>query len=53
MKRFFDPAITFLNRLKYPQKFTVISLLFVLPLALVMFLLISEIDVGIGTVLPW
>jgi PAS domain S-box-containing protein len=47
MKSFFKPAIRLMNRLKYPQKFTLISLLFVLPLALVMFLLISEINVGI------
>ena len=40
----FKPAITLMNRLKYPQKFFLISLLFVLPLALVMNLLISELD---------
>ena len=28
------PAITVMNRLKYPQKFALISLLFALPLAL-------------------
>ena len=33
-----------MNRLKYPQKFFLISLLFVLPLALVMNFLISELD---------
>lgn len=33
-----------MNRLKYPQKFFLISLLFVLPLALVMGLLITELD---------
>ncbi len=38
------PAIALMNRLKYPQKFFLISLLFVLPLALVMNLLISELD---------
>ncbi|MEY3301654.1 MAG: SpoIIE family protein phosphatase [Pseudanabaena sp.] len=40
----FKPAIALMNRLKYPQKFFLISLLFVLPLALVMNLLISELD---------
>jgi phosphoserine phosphatase RsbU/P len=40
----FKPAIALMNRLKYPQKFLLISLLFVLPLALVMNLLISELD---------
>ncbi|PZO40035.1 MAG: diguanylate cyclase [Pseudanabaena frigida] len=40
----FKPAIALMNRLKYPQKFLLISLLFVLPLALVMNFLISELD---------
>jgi PAS domain S-box-containing protein len=40
----FNPAISLLNRLKYPQKFALISLLLVLPLALVMVLLLSEIN---------
>ncbi len=40
----FKPAIALMNRLKYPQKFFLISLLFVLPLALVMNLLLSEIN---------
>ncbi len=40
----FNPAIALMNRLKYPQKFFLISLLFVLPLALVMNLLLSELD---------
>lgn len=35
-------------RLKYPQKFLLISLLFVLPLALTMFLLIGEINNGVS-----
>ena len=38
------PAIAVMNRLKYPQKFALISLLFTFPLALVMYLVISEID---------
>ncbi len=40
----FNPAIALMNRLKYPQKFFLISLLFVLPLALVISLLLSEFD---------
>jgi phosphoserine phosphatase RsbU/P len=40
----FKPAIALMNRLKYPQKFFLISLLFVLPLGLVMNLLLSELD---------
>jgi signal transduction histidine kinase/CheY-like chemotaxis protein len=39
-----SPAIAVMNRLKYPQKFALISLLFVLPLALVMYFFISEIN---------
>jgi signal transduction histidine kinase/DNA-binding response OmpR family regulator/HPt (histidine-containing phosphotransfer) domain-containing protein len=38
------PALAVVNRLKYPQKFLLISLLFILPLALVMYLLISELN---------
>jgi serine phosphatase RsbU (regulator of sigma subunit) len=44
MKKIFKPAITVMNRLKYPQKFSLISCVFVLPLSLVMYLLISEIQ---------
>lgn len=44
MKLILSPAITLLNRLTYPQKFALISLLFVVPLAVVMVLLIIEID---------
>ena len=44
MTRFFNPAIGLMNRLKYPQKFTLISVLFSLPLLLVLFLLISDIS---------
>ena len=40
----FKPAIALMNWLKYPQKFFLISLLFMLPLALVMILLLSEIN---------
>src|SRR5829696_1946245 len=44
MKMLFAPAVRLMNRLKYPQKFTLISLLFALPLALVMGLLLLEIN---------
>ncbi|MDX2273307.1 MAG: PP2C family protein-serine/threonine phosphatase [Cyanobacteriota bacterium] len=40
----FRPAIRFLNHLKYLQKFSVISLLFLLPVTLFVYLLISEIN---------
>jgi PAS domain S-box-containing protein len=44
MKKLFNPAISLMNHLKYPQKFVLISILFVLPLALVMTLLIREMN---------
>ncbi|MBI3968623.1 MAG: PAS domain S-box protein, partial [Chloroflexi bacterium] len=44
MLTFYAPAIALANRLRYPYKFALISVLFILPLALVMFLLVSEID---------
>jgi serine phosphatase RsbU (regulator of sigma subunit) len=37
-------GIDLMNRLSYPQKFTLIGFLFAMPLALVMYLLISEIN---------
>ena len=40
----FAPAIAVMNRLKYPRKFALISLLFILPLALVMYFLMSEMN---------
>jgi PAS domain S-box-containing protein len=42
--KLFNPAIALMNRLKYPQKFVLISLLFALPLALVMISLMREIN---------
>src|SRR5512140_1987971 len=44
----FRPAIWLMNRLKFPRKFALISLLFVLPLALVMALLILQINSNIA-----
>ena len=41
--KFFQPSIALMNRLKYPQKFGLIGLVFCLPLVLVLFLLFSEI----------
>ena len=43
----FAPAVAVMNRLTYPRKFALISLLFVTPLALVMGLLISEMNARI------
>ena len=44
MRSLFSPAMSLMNRLTYPRKFAVISVLFVLPLALVMALLIPDIN---------
>ncbi|MBI2754683.1 MAG: hypothetical protein HYX46_14410 [Betaproteobacteria bacterium] len=38
------PARTLMDRLSYPRKFALISVLFALPLAVVMYLLVSEIN---------
>ncbi len=40
----FIPAISLMNRLRYPQKFALISVIFILPLLLVVYLLFSEIN---------
>jgi PAS domain S-box-containing protein len=44
MQQLIRPGIALMNHLRYPQKFLLISLLFVVPLALVMGLLIEEVD---------
>ena len=44
MQALLGPAITLMNRLRYPQKFLLISLLFLAPLALVLVLLIVEVN---------
>ena len=38
------PARALMDRLTYPRKFALISVLFALPLAVVMYLLVSEIN---------
>lgn len=43
-RQFFGPARRIMNRLRYPQKLLLISLLMIVPLAIVMFLLFSEIN---------
>src|SRR5947209_15808524 len=43
MRSFFSPAIFAMNRLSFPKKFTFIGMLFALPLAVVLYLLIAEI----------
>ncbi|MFM9963457.1 MAG: response regulator [Planctomycetaceae bacterium] len=44
MKKVFAPAVALLNRLTYPRKFGLIGLLFSLPLGLVTFFLVSELN---------
>jgi serine phosphatase RsbU (regulator of sigma subunit) len=44
IRKIFIPAILMLNRLKYPQKFLLISCVFILPISLLMYLLITEIQ---------
>ncbi|OIP72311.1 MAG: hypothetical protein AUK43_03610 [Oscillatoriales cyanobacterium CG2_30_40_61] len=41
---FCQPAIALINKLKYPQKFILISFIFIIPLSLMMYLLISEVQ---------
>jgi PAS domain S-box-containing protein len=44
MHELLGPAIALMNRLRYPQKFLLISMLFLAPLALVLVLLIVEVN---------
>jgi PAS domain S-box-containing protein len=48
MDSFFAPAIALMNRLKYPQKFALISLLFAIPLALLIILYLFEANARIA-----
>src|SRR5258705_4659635 len=42
MKKVLEPAVHLMNRLRYPQKFALISLLFAIPIALMMSLWLVE-----------
>ncbi len=44
MSRVFAPAVSLLNHLNYPRKFGLIGFLFALPLALVTYFLVSELN---------
>jgi signal transduction histidine kinase/DNA-binding response OmpR family regulator len=48
MQRFLRPAVSLMHRLGYRQKFTLVSLIFMLPLALVIVLLVGEIGARIA-----
>jgi diguanylate cyclase (GGDEF)-like protein len=50
MKRFFFPGVSLMNRLSYLQKFSLIGLLFLLPIGLTLYLLISDLNQQIETV---
>ena len=49
MRPFFGPAVGLMNRLTYPRKFLLISVLFALPLALVTVFLFAEINTSLDT----
>lgn len=44
MRSIFEPSVRLSNRLSYPRKFTLISLLFAMPLGVGGYLLFSEIN---------
>ena len=44
MRIFFLPAVSILNKLKYLQKFILIGSIFILPLLIIMYMLVSEIN---------
>lgn len=48
MKRIFKPAINLMNQLKYPQKFTLITMLLALPLCIIMYLFLFETNIRIS-----
>src|SRR5262245_40849886 len=47
MNAVWQPGVTLMNRLTYPRKFALISLLFILPLALVLALLLQEMNLRV------
>jgi PAS domain-containing protein len=44
MKNVFSPALALMARLKYPQRFGLITVLFLLPLGIALFMLVSKIN---------
>ena len=46
MRKFFNPLILLLNRLEYSKKFTVIGIIILIPFAVTLYLLVSEVTVG-------
>src|SRR5512134_2260850 len=43
MRRLLAPGVALMNRLRYPQKFALVSLVFAIPLGLMMYLWLAEI----------
>src|SRR5262249_62207143 len=52
MKRVMEPAVRLMNRLRYPQKFALISLLFAIPIALMMALWLVELPHPMAATAP-
>ncbi|MDB5055923.1 MAG: hypothetical protein JWM44_3973 [Bacilli bacterium] len=50
MRRLFFPGVSLMNRLSYLQKFSLIGLLFLLPIGLTLYLLISDLNQKIAVV---
>src|SRR5262245_3136340 len=44
MRRALEPAVALMSRLRYPQKFALISFLFAIPIALMMYLWLGELN---------
>src|SRR5512139_1347303 len=43
MRVLLAPGVALMNRLRYPQKFTLVSLVFAIPLGLIMYLWLAEV----------
>ena len=50
MKRLLSPAITLMNRLKMVYKFSLISILFLLPISALSYLLVSQLNASIHSI---
>ena len=48
MRALLAPGVALMNRLRYPQKFTLVSLVFAVPLALMLYLWLAEIGDGLA-----
>ena len=48
MRALLAPGVALMNRLRFPQKFTLVSLVFALPLGLMMYLWLAQIEDGLA-----